>query len=107
MFDNDYILVEKILDSSNAELQDCNLDGIFSRLYSDLLKKFMEGIPNHFAVDEPLHDNSSNGIYNILDSKKNNVEDHQSNNLFARYYSSELVLDSHGNSINCQAIFVN
>lgn len=107
MFDNDYILVEKILDSSNAELQDSNLDGIFSRLYSDLLKKFMEGIPNHFAVDEPLRDNSSNGIYNILDSRGNYVADHRSYDLFARYYSSELVLDSRGNPIDCRAIFVN
>lgn len=83
MFDNDYILTEKVLDSSRMEVQDSNSDGILSRLYSDLLKKFMEGIPNRFVVNEKLHDNRT-----------------------GTSYSSEVVLDSYGNAMDCPAIFV-
>lgn len=107
MFDNDSVLLEKVLDFSSMEIQDSSSDGIRSRLYSDLLKKFMEGIPNYFVVDENLHDNSSNGIYGLLDSKKDNIKDHQSNSLLARYYSSDPVLDSRGRTIGCHAVFLN
>lgn len=106
MFDNDYVLLEKIFDSSNMEIRDSGFDSIFSRLYSELLKKFMEGIPSHFAASDKLRDNALNGIYDILDSGKERVKDCKSNDLLGKGYSSDTVLDSHGRNIDCHAVFV-
>ncbi len=107
MFDNDYILLEKVLDSSNGELKDSSDDPIWSRLFSDILRKFMEGMPSMFSVSDKLKDNSSNGIYPVQDSKSEEVKDSQTRTILSRYYSSEQILDSLGKPIDCRAIFIN
>lgn len=106
MFENDYVLVEKILDSLGDELMDNERDPIFSRLYSDILRKFMEGIPSRFEIKSRLRDNSTNYPEDILDSVDDEVEDHVSHNVLSRHYSSELVFDSLGRAIDCHAIFL-
>lgn len=105
MFDNDYVLVEKVLDSSSMEVRDSSSDDILSRLYSDLLKKFMEGIPNSFSVSGKIFDNSS-GIYSVLDSEREDVKDSSSRNLEGKGYLSGKILDSRNNAIDGIGIFV-
>lgn len=106
MFDNEYVLTEKVLDSSNLEVQDSNLEAIFSRVYSDLLKKFMEGIPNSFSISGKLRDNSFEGSYSIDDSVDDPIMDSVSRGLNGKDYSSLKILDSLQNQIDCIGTFV-
>lgn len=73
----------------------------------ELIQKFMEGIPDYFTVDGKLRENSLNDLDTVLDSAKDEIKDHQNDSLISREYSSDLILDSNGRTIDCLAVFVN
>lgn len=87
MFDNLFVFLQTITDAEKNPVMDNNENPIESRTYSDLLAKFMEGIPKEFQVSGYLRDNSGIGFAD-------------------RSYSSEQILDSGNNPIRSQAIFV-
>lgn len=106
MFDNTFVFLQAITDSVKDPIMDNHGNPIESRTYSDLLAKFMEGIPAEFQVSGHLRDNSRRGVYLLLDSSSETVKDNKSGDLNGRGYSAEQILDSGNNPILSQAIFV-
>lgn len=107
-WDNDYILLEEMTDSSNDTLRDSLEDPIVGRLVSGLLKKFLEGVPDSFTVDGhlgELRDNSQNWEDKLLDHVEDPVKDDQNRNLMTEYYSTDLILDSKGRIIQADSVF--
>lgn len=106
MFDNIFVYLQAITDSVKEPVMDNHGNPIESRTYSDLLAKFMEGIPAEFRVFGHLGDNSRKGTYLLLDSGSEPVKDSESRDLNGKGYSTEQILDSGNNPISSQAIFV-
>lgn len=106
MFDNIFVFLQAITDSVKDPVMDNHGNPIESRTYSDLLAKFMEGIPAEFHVSGHLRDNSRRGVYLLLDSSSETVKDSKARDLNGREYSAEQILDSGNNPILSQAIFV-
>lgn len=106
MFDNIFVYLQAITDSEKEPVMDNHGNPIESRTYSDLLAKFMEGIPEEFQVSGYLRDNARKGLYSVLDSDKDAVKDSHSRDLNGKGYSTEQILDSVNNPIRSQAIFV-
>lgn len=106
MFDNTFVFLQAITDSVKDPVMDNHGNPIESRTYSDLLAKFMEGIPAEFQVSGYLRDNARRGTYLLLDSGSEEVKDSRSRNLNGKSYSTEQILDSGNNPILSQAIFV-
>lgn len=106
MFDNVFVFLSTITDSTKDPVMDNRGNPLESRTYSDLLAKFMEGIPAEFEVAGYLRDNARNGLYSVLDSTNDEITDHKSNNLNGRGYSTGKILDRAGNPILSKAIFV-
>lgn len=106
MFDNIFVYLSAITDSKKNPVMDNLENPIESRTYSDLLAKFMEGIPSEFQVSGYLRDNARRGLYSVLDSVEDAVKDSESKDLNGISYSTEQILDSGNNPIPSQAIFV-
>lgn len=106
MFDNVFVFLSAITDTDKNPVMDNNENPIESRTYSDLLAKFMEGIPKEFQVSGYLRDNARKGLYSVLDSVDDTVKDSDSIDLNGRSYSTEQILDSGNNPIFSQATFV-
>ena len=106
MFDNVFVFLSAITDAEKNPVMDNNENPTESRTYSDLLAKFMEGIPKEFQVSGHLRDNARRGLYSVLDSVEDAVKDSDSRGLNGRSYSTEQILDGGNNPIFSQAIFV-
>lgn len=106
MYDNPYVLLFPLLDRSSDVVLDSSGREIEGRLYSDILAKFMQGVPYIFEVTERLYDNGDHGLYSILDYVEDNVKDSDSRNLDGVGYSSERILDSNNAPISCRGLFV-
>ena len=106
MFDNVFVFLSAVTDSEKNPVMDNHGNPIESRTYSDLLAKFMKGIPAEFQVSGYLRDNARRGLYSVLDSDEEAVKDSKSRNLNGRGYSTEQILDNKNNPIPSQAIFV-
>lgn len=106
MYDNPYVLLSPLLDRSSDQILDSSDRVIEGRLYSDLLAKFLEGIPPEFEISERLYDNGNKGVYSIFDYVEDNVKDSNSRNLEGKGYSTERILDSKNNPISCRGVFV-
>lgn len=106
MFDNVFIYLMTITDSEKNSITDNHGNSIESRTYSDLLAKFMEGIPEEFQISDSLMDNARRGVYSVLDSSDEKVEDDKTDSINGRSYSTEQILDNRNNPILSQAIFV-
>lgn len=105
MFDNIFVYLQAITDSVKEPVMDNHGNPIESRTYSELLAKFMEGIPAEFQVSGYLRDNARRGNYLLLDSSSESVKDSEFKELNGRGYSTEQILDSGNNPIFSQAIF--
>ena len=81
MFDNVFVFLSAITDAEKNPVMDNNENPIESRTYSDLLAKFMEGIPKEFQVSGHLRDNARRGLYSVLDSVEDAVKDSDSRGL--------------------------
>ena len=86
MFDNIFVFLSAITDAEKNPVMDNNENPIESRTYSDLLAKFMEGIPKEFQVSGYLRDNARRGLYSVLDSVEDAVKDSESRGLNGRSY---------------------
>ena len=100
MFDNIFVFLSAITDAEKNPVMDNNENPIESRTYSDLLAKFMEGIPKEFQVSGYIGTGFIVGWF--LDA----VKDSDSRGLNGRSYSTEQILDGGNNPIFSQAIFV-
>ena len=81
MFDNIFVYLQAITDSVKEPVMDNHGNPIESRTYSDLLAKFMEGIPPEFQVSGYLRDNARRGTYLLLDSSSESVKDSKARDL--------------------------
>ena len=106
MFDNIFVYLQAITDSVKEPVMDNHGNPIESRTYSDLLAKFMEGIPPEFQVSGYPRDNARRGTYLLLDSSSESVKDSKARDLNGKGYSTEQIPDSGNNPILSQAIFV-
>lgn len=106
MYDNPYILLSPLLDFTSDEILDSEGLVIEGRLYSDLLAKFLEGIPEEFEVNENLRDNDIDGVFGIQDYIEDPIRDSNSKDLEGKSYSSKKILDSGNNKIPCRAVFI-
>lgn len=99
MYDNPYVLLFPLLDSSSTVVLDSSEREIEGRLYSGILAEFVQGVPSIFGVYDKLYDNNNKGFdstlkdWDFLHSK--DVK-----------YSTEPILDSNNRPIDCTGLFV-
>lgn len=106
MYDNPYVLLSPLLDRSSDVILDSLDREIEGRLYSDILAKFLEGLPSRFEVVERLYDNGEEGSSHILDYINDDVKDNNSKNLESDgEYSTKKIFDSEDRSIISRGAF--
>ena len=73
---------------------------------TDVLEQFSGDITTEFTVYDKLYDNGYRTYSDLLDSDNGVIIDSNVEHIIGRTYSSDLLLDSDGNSINARVIFV-
>lgn len=71
-----------------------------------VLEQFASDLSNELTVYHKLYDNGYRTYGNVMDSSNDTVIDSVLNPLVGKTYSSELLMDSNGNSIDGRVIFV-
>lgn len=72
----------------------------------EMLERFESDLETEFAVYHKLYDNSYETLGNLLDSSDGTIVDSSLEAVIGRTHSSDLILDSNGDSISGRVIFV-